>query len=118
MRIAPRVYTAQADIDRMQAMIFELPNDEHVQLTLPDGRVFTGIVAARPMTMQFFDPDGVEGTNGTVRLEQSALEHPEDARWVDLFLDQIVSIRHIARAEAAVRTLGNATTNGPQSATQ
>ena len=79
MRIAPRVYTAQVDIDRLQARIFELPNDQHVELTLDDGRVLRGIVAARPMTMQFFDADGREGTNGTVRLEQPALERPEQA---------------------------------------
>lgn len=103
MRIAPRVYTAQPDIDRLQAMAFELPNDEHVQLTLDDGRVFTGTIAARPITQQFFDPNGDEGTNGTVRLEQSALEHPTDARWVDLYLDQIVEVRHLDRDEPGAR---------------
>lgn len=99
MRTAPRVYTDQADIDRLQAMIVELPNDRRVRVTLHDGRVFTGIVAARPMTMQFYDPDGREGTNGTVRLEQPALEQPEQARWVDLFLDQIAEIRPLDRHE-------------------
>jgi hypothetical protein len=99
MRIAPRVYTRQADIERLQALIPELPNDRHVQLTLVDGRVFTGIVAARPMTMQYFDTDGREGTNGVVRLEQPALEQPEQARWVDLFLDQIAEIRPLDRGE-------------------
>ncbi|HEY4555477.1 MAG TPA: DUF3247 family protein [Lysobacter sp.] len=103
MRIAPRVYTAQVDIDRLQARIFELPNDQHVELTLDDGRVLRGIVAARPMTMQFFDADGREGTNGTVRLEQPALEHPEDAAWTDLFLDQIVAVRHLDRNEIEPR---------------
>ena len=103
MRTAPRVYTAQVDIDRLQALIFALPNDQHVQVTLDDGRVFTGIVAGRPMTMQFFDPDGREGTNGTVRLEQPALEHPEQARWVDLFLDQIVEVRQLDRGEIEPR---------------
>ena len=28
MRIAPRVYTAQVDIDRLQARIFELPIEQ------------------------------------------------------------------------------------------
>ena len=103
MRIAPRVYTAQVDIDRLQARIFELPNDQHVELTLDDGRVLRGIVAARPMTMHFFDADGREGTNGTVRLEQPALERPEQAQWVDLYLDQIVSVRHLDRHEIEPR---------------
>lgn len=108
MRTAPRVYTRQVDIDRLQSMIFALPNDRHVQLTLDDGRVLTGIVAGRPMTMQFFDAEGREGTNGTVRLEQPALEHPEDARWVDLFLDQIVEVRPLDRNEIAPRPASGA----------
>ena len=109
MRTAPRVYTAQPDIDRLQSMIFALPNDRHVEITLDDGRVFTGIVSGRPMTMQFFDPDGREGTNGTVRLEQPALEHPDAARWVDLFLDQIVDIRPLDRHELDARPAAGAT---------
>ncbi|MGY3266928.1 MULTISPECIES: DUF3247 family protein [unclassified Lysobacter] len=118
MRIAPRVYTAQYDIDRLQAMIFELPNDEHVQLTLDDGRVLSGVIAGRPMTMQFFDPNGVEGTNGTVRLEQPALEHPEQARWVDLFLDQIVEVRHLDRHELAARPAAGASDSVHSSRTE
>lgn len=109
MRTAPRVYTRQVDIDRLQSMIFALPNNQHVQVTLDDGRVFTGIVAGRPMTMQFFDPDGREGTNGTVRLEQPALEDPEQARWVDLFLDQIVEVRPLDRHEIEPRPAPGAT---------
>lgn len=108
MRIAPRVYTEQADIDRLQAMIFELPNDRRVELTLVDGRVFTGIVSARPMTTQFFDADGREGTNGVVRLEQPALDHPEQARWVDLYLDQIAGIRPLDRGELDARPAAGA----------
>ncbi|GAB1596920.1 DUF3247 family protein [Lysobacter claricitrinus] len=104
MRIAPRVYTRQPDIDRLQALACDLPNDEHVRITLVDGRVFTGTVAARPITQQFFDPDGAEGTNGTVRIEQQALDHPEDARWVDLYLDQILEVRHIDRSELERRS--------------
>jgi hypothetical protein len=99
MRIAPRVYTAQADIDRLQALIPELPNDRRVEVVLTDGRVFTGVVAARPMTTQFFDADGNEGTNGVVRLEQPALDRPEEARWVDLYLDQIEAVRPLDRGE-------------------
>jgi hypothetical protein len=99
MRIAPRVYTEQADIDRLQSLIPELSNDRRVEVRLVDGRVFSGIVAARPMTTQFFDADGQEGTNGVVRLEQPALDHPEDAHRVDLFLDQIESIRPLDRHE-------------------
>lgn len=109
MRIAPRVYTRQVDIDRLQSMIQELPNDRHVRLTLDDGRVLTGIVSGRPMTMQFFDAEGREGTNGTVRIGQPAMEQPEQARWVDLFLDQIVEIRPLDRGELNARPDAGAT---------
>ena len=108
MRIAPRDNTEQADIDRLQALIPQLANDRRVELTLADGRVFTGIVAARPMTMQFFDADGREGTNGVVRLEQPALDEPEQARHVDLFLDQIEAIRPLDRHELDPRPAAGA----------
>lgn len=117
MRIAPRVYTEQADIDRLQALIPELSNDRHVELTLVDGRVFAGVVAARPMTMQFFDADGQEGTNGVVRLEQPALEQPEQARWVDLFLDQIAAIRPLDRHELDPRPAAGASDSVHRSST-
>jgi hypothetical protein len=118
MRTAPRVYTAQVDIDRLQSLIPELPNDRRVEITLVDGRVFSGIVAARPMTMQFFDADGREGTNGVVRLEQPALEQPEDARWVDLFLDQIEAIRPLDRGELDPRPAAGASDSVHSSSTR
>lgn len=99
MRIADTVYTAQVDIDRLQARIVELPNDAHVQLTLDDGRVLTGIVSGRPTIQQFFDRSGREGSNATVRLEQPALDAPERAGWTDVFLDRIVDIRALDRGE-------------------
>ncbi|GAB2508205.1 DUF3247 family protein [Lysobacter humi (ex Lee et al. 2017)] len=99
MRTADTVYTAQVDIDRLQARIFELPNDAHVELTLVDGRVLAGIVSGRPTIQQFFDRSGREGSNATVRLEQPALDAPERAGWIDLFLDQIVQVRALDRGE-------------------
>lgn len=109
MRTAPLVYTAQADIDRLQALIAELPTDRHVEVVLGDGRVFDGIVAEQPITVQFFDPDGREGTNGTLRLEQPALDSPERARRVDLFLHQIAEVRPLDRHELEPRPAAGAT---------
>ncbi|GAB6194740.1 DUF3247 family protein [Lysobacter xanthus] len=108
MRIAPHVYTDRNDIDRLQAMLFDLPNGQAVRLTLDDGRVFEGIVSGRPMTMQFFDADGREGTNGTVRIEQPALDAPMQAGWVDLFLSQIADVRHLDRHELSPRPMPGA----------
>lgn len=113
MRIADTVYTAQVDIDRLQARIFELPNDAHVQLTLDDGRVLAGIVSARPTIQQFFDRSGREGSNATVRLEQPALYVPEAAGWIDVFLDRIVDIRALDRGELERTYRAEPGTEGP-----
>lgn len=99
MRIADTVYTAQVDIDRIQALILELHNDAHVALRLDDGSELRGIVAYRPTLQQFFDRSGREGSNATVRLEHPALEAPEQAGWIDVFLDRIVKVRHLDRHE-------------------
>lgn len=99
MRIADHVYTDQADIDRIQARIFELPNDQHVELEFEDGRVLRGIVSVRPTIQMFFDRAGREGANATVRLVQPALDDPEGAGWIDVFLDRVTRVRHLDRHE-------------------
>ncbi|TBR12423.1 MAG: DUF3247 family protein [Lysobacter sp.] len=105
MRIADTVYTDQADIDRLQAMIAELWNDRHVALRLDDGREFAGLVAARPILQQFFNRDGGEGSNAIVRIVQPAPDAPATAGWVDLFLDRIIDIRPVGHCEPAAGSL-------------
>lgn len=99
MRIADTVYTRQADIDRLQALVVDLDNDDRVALTLDDGRELRGIVAHKATIQQFFDRSGREGSNATVRLEQPALEAPDAAGWIDVYLDRVVSVRHLHRHE-------------------
>ncbi len=99
MRIADTVYTAQVDIDRIQALIVQLDNDDHVALRLDDGRELRGIVAHKPTIQQFFDRGGREGSNATVRLDEPALEQPDTAGWIDVFLDRVVEVRHLDRHE-------------------
>lgn len=99
MRTADTVYTTQADIDRIQALISLLGNDDHVALRLDDGRELRGIVAFKPTIQQFFDRTGREGSNAIVRLDQPALETPEKAGWIDVFLDRVVEARHLDRHE-------------------
>lgn len=99
MRIADTVYTDQADIDRIQALIVDLDNDDRVALTLADGRVVRGIVALKPSILQFFDRHGREGSNATVRLDQPALEAPDQAGWIDVMLGDVVAVRHLDRRE-------------------
>lgn len=110
MRIADTVYTRQVDIDRIQGLIAGLHNDDHVALALDDGRVLRGIVAMKPTIQQFFDRDGREGSNAIVRLDQPALEAPERAGWVDVFLDRVVAVRHLDRHELPAH---GAATPGP-----
>lgn len=99
MRIADTVYTSQVDIDRIQALIVELYNGAHVALRMDDGSELRGIVAHKPTIQQFYDRQGREGSNATVRLEQPGLEAPMEAGWIDLFLDRVVGVRHLDRHE-------------------
>lgn len=94
MRTADRVYTRQEDIDRLQAMLLQLPQGEAVELRLRDGRSVSGYVVWHPSIQQFFDPEGKEGSNVYVRLEQPALEAPmETPPTIGLFLDEVEEIR-------------------------
>ena len=94
-RNAEHVYTEAADLDRIREHIEQLPNGAHVQLQLQDGSALEGIVAARPIAQLFFGPDGNEGTNAVLRLEQPALSQPEQAGWLDLWVDRIRSIKRL-----------------------
>lgn len=103
MRIAEHVYTSQDDIDRIQSVIGELFNGAHVALRLEDGSEVRGIVAHKPTIQQFYDRQGREGSNATVRLETPALDDPEAAGWIDLFLDRVAGVRHLDRHELEPR---------------
>ena len=50
---------------------------------------------ARAIALVFFGPDGREGTNAVVRLEQPALERPETAGWLDVWVDRIHEVRRL-----------------------
>ncbi|MGH8075206.1 MAG: DUF3247 family protein [Lysobacter sp.] len=94
-RNAEHVYTGADDLERIRQHIEQLPNGAHVRLRLQDGGELEGIVAARPIAQLFFGPDGNEGTNAVVRLEQPALPRPEEAGWRDLWVDRIRSIERL-----------------------
>ena len=84
-----------ARVAAIQRNIERLPNGAHVLLGLEDGSEVTGIVAARPIAQMFFGPDGREGMNAVVRIEQPALDHPESAGWRDLWVDRIREVRRL-----------------------
>lgn len=94
-RDAAHVTTRPVDVARLQALIGELGNGAHVRLHLADGSEVHGTVAARPVAQVFFGPDGEEGTNAVVRLEEPMLEPSRDRGWRDVWLDQIVKIERL-----------------------
>lgn len=93
-RIAERIYTRQADIERIEATIVQLSDGDRVELLLTDGSTIDGTVAMRPSVQVFLDGDGHEGINALVRLEQPALEQPMTAGWRDIWIDTIRAVRH------------------------
>ncbi|WP_083491074.1 DUF3247 family protein [Stenotrophomonas terrae] len=68
-RTAPRVHTAQAEIEHLKALQLALDAELIVELRMKDGRVLKGTVAERPAVQQFRGPDEQEGTNGQVPLD-------------------------------------------------
>ena len=98
-RNAERVHTDRAELDRLGHLIEQLPNGAHVVLRMEDGDAIEGIVAARPIAQVFFGPDGEEGTNAVLRLEQPAMATPEAAGWRDVWVDRILTVRRLDPAD-------------------
>ncbi|MBB1087082.1 DUF3247 family protein [Lysobacter sp. SG-8] len=94
-KLAERIHTDRAEIVRLEALIARLPNDAHVELTLDDGGMVRGTVAARPTMQVFEDGHGNEGMNAIVRIEDPALEAPETAGTYDVWVDRIVRIARV-----------------------
>ncbi|CAN7479661.1 DUF3247 family protein [Pseudoxanthomonas sp. LjRoot143] len=84
----PHLYTQQADIARLEAMILQLPDEAVVRLDLNDGGSITGTVAVRPAVQVFRDTDGHEGFNAVVRIDDR--HRPQVAHY--LWLDRIVTV--------------------------
>lgn len=97
-RIAERIHTDRAEIARLEALIARLPNDAHVELTLDDGGVVRGTVAARPTVQVFEDTHGNEGLNALVRIEQTAFDPAGTALPQDVWIDRIVKLVRVAES--------------------
>jgi len=67
--IAERVYTDQADIQRLKATVETMPDEAIVEILLVDGNRIVGTVVSRPSLQTFLDPKGQEGINGHVRID-------------------------------------------------
>jgi len=92
-RIADRVYTDQTEITRLELRTEELPDEAVVELMLVDGTRVTGVVVVRPTIQTFRDPEGCEGINGLVRIDEL---HSGHSRY--LWLDSIQKVTALGSA--------------------
>lgn len=93
-KTAERVYTDDADIARLEGLMEQLPDEARVELLLADGSSVAGVVSVRPTVQTFLDPQGEEGINGVVRIDDAA--DPSQAHYV--WLDVIREVRPIDTA--------------------
>ncbi len=94
-RTAPTVYTHADDIERLKALLPQLPDEARVEVTLKDGTRVLGTVAVRPTVQQYRDAEENEGSNGELRLDD--LDTPVQQHHV--WLDQIAAIRELPPVE-------------------
>ena len=84
-RLASRVHTEQRDIQRLQALVSELPANGHVVLVLKDGGACDGVIETRPNVQVFRDAQQREGIkrrshpapSGRARLGATAVAGPD-----------------------------------------
>ncbi|WP_369940530.1 DUF3247 family protein [Xanthomonas medicagonis] len=90
-KYAKRVHTDQAQIQALEELILQLPEQSDVQIELVDGSTFLGTVSIRPSIQQFRDADEREGSNAQVRID--GLDDPAEHHF--LWLDEIRSVRQL-----------------------
>lgn len=88
------LYTQQADIRHLEALIQELPDEAKVELHLTDGGRVAGTVSTRPTVQVFRDRDGAQGFNAVVRIDDQL--HPEHAHYI--WMDRIAQVVHLGSA--------------------
>jgi hypothetical protein len=93
--VARKVYKDEVDIARIEGLVLSLPTHARVRVTTRNGDVLTGTVTERPATQIFRGPDGSEGVNALVRLDD-----PEAPPWnVYLWLSDIEKVENIDAAD-------------------
>ncbi|WP_024890754.1 DUF3247 family protein [Luteimonas huabeiensis] len=93
-QLAPRVHTDPDEIARLEALVAALHDEAVVEIELDDGGRVTGVVAVRPTVQTFRDPEGREGSNGVVRIDDALAP----ARAHMLWLDAIRRVRRLGTA--------------------
>ncbi|MDB6164799.1 MAG: hypothetical protein JWL98_2231 [Xanthomonadaceae bacterium] len=91
-RVAPRVYTQPADIDRLETFATQLPESLRARIVLNDGTSLEGIVEATPGMQVFFDPSGREGINALLRLDVISQDDPAHPGIHTIWLDEIADV--------------------------
>jgi len=93
-QLADRVYRDAADIDRLTALIAQLPDEGLIDLQLVDGSWRAAVVTVRPSLQTFLDPDGREGINAVLRIDD-----PVSGRSDYLWVDEVARVRPVRSAE-------------------
>ncbi|QWP75472.1 DUF3247 family protein [Lysobacter sp. K5869] len=93
-QLADRVYRDAAEIERLTALVAGLPDEGLVDLQLIDGSWRAAVVTTRPSLQTFLDPEGNEGVNAVVRIDD-----PTTGRSDYLWIDEIARIRPVHSAE-------------------
>jgi hypothetical protein len=90
-KYAEHVCVEPAEIERIEALVGELPTNGHVRIVQKDGRRHDGVISERPNVQVFRDAEEREGINGMVRLER-----PGEPGWsCFVWLDQIERVEHL-----------------------
>lgn len=88
---APQVCVDERDVQRLVALIAQLPAHGHVKLHMRDGSVCEGVVRTRPNVQVFRDPAQTEGINVKVSLA----DRNAPSRIQRLWLDQVNRVEHL-----------------------
>ena len=88
---APQVCVDARDVQRLVALIAQLPAHGHVKLHMRDGGVCEGVVRTRPNVQVFRDPKQTEGIN--VKVSLAYRDAP--SRIQRVWLDQVACVEHL-----------------------
>lgn len=93
-RRAPDVCVAEADVERLSALIMALPAHGRVVLHMRDGSAVSGVVHVRGSIQVFRDAADREGMNAEI-----VLECPEVPGGIQpIWLDQVERVEHLDSA--------------------
>jgi hypothetical protein len=95
-RVAPRVHVDADAIARLEATSLALPESARVRVQLEDGSVIEGVVEAAPGIQVYFDPDGREGMQALLRLEEALADgRPQAGGIRNIWVDEIRAVTHL-----------------------